>query len=784
MRKILNICVIPTIIIGLFVVACNSEKSFEMQRLEAKVKNIETFARLYGYARWFHPSDEAQEIDWDKFAVLGVQKVENIKSTVELRDTLYNLFSPIVQGLQIYETQKQEIFNPAILLFPDPDAKPVAWQHRGVYLNEQSTIYYKSIRTNKSEDDKENERTTVAKYFLDASYLNGKEVKFSGYFKSNKGGTKLFIQPITSLNNLSDNKKHEALIESQNWRKYELSLTIPKETISIFYGFEIEGDAEVWVDDFEFVVKTGGKWILADTANMSFERGKVEYEVKLDDDWMSSMMRHTIEVTDENPYSGNYCLKINYTGKMFERMPQFGEITKASIGNNLICVVPLTLLSNGASTWPKTKIPTLARLQSELAQPELAIISAGYGFHQQANLASVIIIWNVLQHFFPYFDVIDVNWNNVLGETLKNTLENKRKKDFFVTLSQMLAKIEDGHGVVYSEQMYHLPIRTELIENKIVITASRDTTLKRGDIIKKIDEKPVMEALDEKEKIISGSPQLRRHRALNILGSKLDPDKTMNNNKFQFVNNNIGNELDSGATRLVIDRDGKEQNVTVKNISRYKNLFFNLIEDRQYLNETIIEIEPKIFYINTANCTEKEFEQKKDVLANAKAVIYDQRSVSGRNFLWQIVPYWIKEPVNSTWWYVPQTVYPNRKEVEFSKSNWNIQPKQPFFKSKSIIINDPSVMSNGETIMDIIDHYNLATTVGEPTGGCNGNYNIVNLPCGYSIMWTGMKVLKHDGSQLYLEGFVPDYPVNKTIQAIMEGRDEFLEKALEVAKQE
>jgi C-terminal processing protease CtpA/Prc len=84
--------------------------------------------------------------------------------------------------------------------------------------------------------------------------------------------------------------------------------------------------------------------------------------------------------------------------------------------------------------------------------------------------------------------------------------------------------------------------------------------------------------------------------------------------------------------------------------------------------------------------------------------------------------------------------------------------------------------------MGIIDHYNLATTVGEPTAGCNGNVNQINLPCGYTVRWTGMKVLKHDGSQLHLKGFEPDYPVNKTIQAIREGRDEYLEKALEIAR--
>jgi len=61
MKKLL---LLLTIVIGLLCTACQSET-------KRKVQNIETFAKLYGYARWFHPSNEAQEIDWDKFAVLA-----------------------------------------------------------------------------------------------------------------------------------------------------------------------------------------------------------------------------------------------------------------------------------------------------------------------------------------------------------------------------------------------------------------------------------------------------------------------------------------------------------------------------------------------------------------------------------------------------------------------------------------------------------------------------------------------------------------------------------------
>lgn len=46
-----------------------------------------------------------------------------------------------------------------------------------------------------------------------------------------------------------------------------------------------------------------------------------------------------------------------------------------------------------------------------------------------------------------------------------------------------------------------------------------------------------------------------------------------------------------------------------------------------------------------------------------------------------------------------------------------------------------------------------------------------------------MKVLKHDGSQLYKIGFQPDYPVVKTIQSVKEGKDLYFEKALELARE-
>jgi C-terminal processing protease CtpA/Prc len=142
-----------------------------------------------------------------------------------------------------------------------------------------------------------------------------------------------------------------------------------------------------------------------------------------------------------------------------------------------------------------------------------------------------------------------------------------------------------------------------------------------------------------------------------------------------------------------------------------------------------------------------------------------------------LLPHIIKEPVESAKWNIPENTYPDRQNTVFDTSRWKVEPKKPYIKANLVFLTNPGHVSAGETFLGIIDHYKLGTLVGDTTAGTNGNINMIPLMGDYSIMWTGMKVIKHDGSQHHLIGFKPDYPVSRTIQAIKEGRDEYLEKA-------
>ena len=71
---------------------------------QSQMDNLVAFTKLYGYVRYFHPSDEASNIDWDKFAIYGAGRVKGVQGMDELRRELEAIFLPIAPTLQIYPT--------------------------------------------------------------------------------------------------------------------------------------------------------------------------------------------------------------------------------------------------------------------------------------------------------------------------------------------------------------------------------------------------------------------------------------------------------------------------------------------------------------------------------------------------------------------------------------------------------------------------------------------------------------------------------------------------------
>ena len=739
----------------LFILLTACTSSINDQDIDRTIENLAAFAKVYGHVKYFHPSDEAMEIDWDKFAIHGVKTVKYSKNERELKEALEVLFTPIAPTFTIHNSEpNKDSFFPAYLEIIGTDTtelNTVAWQHKGVYLGTDRQPY-RSSRTYRS--DYNLNRAVRISQNLDSKLLMGKEIRLRssvrslGHDKNSQaelimatGQQNLFTE-MFDLKNHKDGRVHA-----------ELRVELEEDIESIAVGFHLQGTTDLLIDSVELEYRSSSsEWTSYPLPNSDFshdtENGPANWEIV-------SMGVFKQERSEDGAF------RITSKPKLFAHHPAVGETAVQQISGRLWSEVPLALFSNNEYTLPQNRSTEIEKLlfsqyKNQIDEIYINPISSD---DQDLQLANIIAAWNVFQHFYPYFDVVDVNWDDILTESFRRLIRDHSVDNFKNTLDWMVAQLQDGHGAVTCQNtstLYRPAIRFAEIEGAIVVTASLIDEISVGDIILSVDGISALEELENRMELVSGSPQLRKYRALNMFAAGSGENQAI------FEVEKLSGETDT----VEISRESSA------------NLFTSI---REFDYPAIEMIEDDIYLINLRKITQRAFEENLESLSSAKGIIFDYRNGSNSSFsMFNVVPYLTEKEVQSPHWYIPEFIYPDRKNIQFDYSTWSIAPKEPFIRAKNVILNAPGIVSSGETTMGIIDHYNLATLVGHSTAGTNGNTNYINLPGSCRIMWTGMKVLKHDNSQLHLTGYEPDFFIDRTIKAVRSNRDEFLEKAVEV----
>jgi len=102
--------------------------------------NLIAFARLLGYARYFHPSDQSAAADWGSFTAAAVADLDPAAPATAPSDgdslaaALQRLFAPLAPTLRVFATGHRP---PALDLGPPAGAAPaelrvVSWRHAGL----------------------------------------------------------------------------------------------------------------------------------------------------------------------------------------------------------------------------------------------------------------------------------------------------------------------------------------------------------------------------------------------------------------------------------------------------------------------------------------------------------------------------------------------------------------------------------------------------------------------------------------------------------------------------
>jgi hypothetical protein len=196
----------------------------------------------------------------------------------------------------------------------------------------------------------------------------------------------------------------------------------------------------------------------------------------------------------------------------------------------------------------------------------------------------------------------------------------------------------------------------------------------------------------------------------------------------------------------------------------------------------IEELPDGIWYVDLERASWDEISQHLDRIAAAPGVVFDLRGYPNSNH--QILSHLLaSDDTSSAWMRIPRIIYPDHvRLVGYRELGWEMEAAPPRISGAVAFLTGPMAISYAESVMSLVEHYHLGEIVGAPTAGTNGNVVMVGLPGGFRATFTGMRVVKHDGSQHHLIGIRPTVEAGRTLAGIRAGRDEVLERGLEVVR--
>jgi C-terminal processing protease CtpA/Prc len=716
-----------------------------------QVANLHAFGRLYGMLRWFHPSDAAAEVDWDRFAIDGVRQVIDASDPEGLQVALTRLVAPFAPTVQI--SRGQQRFNPAPARGASPASELIAWEHQG-YGDSTLVSEYASKRRHRSRVVPAPGNPLAALWqAVDAAPFRGARVRLRGKLRvAGHGRGRLWVRVDRGDQRGFFDTMSDRPIGGARWQLAEITGRVDPDATRIAFGPIMAGSGVVWYDQLELAVEgSDGSWTPVPVKDPGFE----------DQDLFSNWGRGTGRPSDasltgwnvtldhEYPAAGSSALRVEaatttITDELFEDAPAPMETVDVELGMGLRARVPISLYSNNGHTIGDVPANT-ARSQGH----DPVTVDE---FNRFAAAADVIVVWNALEHFWPYWYLMPADWNTELDRALDASLDDRDIEDHVRTLKHLSAVAADGHASTACPgtlPRMTLPFLVDLVEGQLVVTATADSGVALGDVIISVNGKPALDQLSEDEALIGGSPQWRRARALRQFAAAPP----------------------TSPVQLRIRHDAREVDVTLQRGSHAL---------QEFSHPAIEHVFNDIYYVDLARAEMPSIDQMIDKLAEARGVVFDVRGYPRSNHA--VLSYLLTKPAEtSKGMGIPNVIRPDHTRTSvltWKTSEDQLPVREPHIRGRVAFLIGPNTISYAETIMAIVEYNKLGAIVGSATAGTNGNVAEVTTPTGCRTRFTGVHVTKPDGARFHLIGIQPTIPASRTLAGVAAGRDEVLEKAL------
>lgn len=382
------------------------------------------------------------------------------------------------------------------------------------------------------------------------------------------------------------------------------------------------------------------------------------------------------------------------------------------------------------------------------------------------RVADVTVRWNIVRHFYPYYEEDRLDWDNQLERYMQKAVQMAGVNTFeslvewYDTLCRFMNPVKDGHMFVRRDMNVsgimstYLPEFYAEAETKVV----NDTLLVR---MGTDSEQPwrILNAVNGQQ----ASERLRYCRQITNAATEVHRDKMAAEKMLSSA------EYGTPFVIQTVDASGQTHEDTLyaqsQNIKKVE-------KDRQ----PVRKLENGILYVDA---TSRELNEKLFLSAltpDVRGLCFDLRGLPTYQFE-DILAHLIAADAKAPATEVAINNFPYQQNVTWRVDSETLKARQPHIALPATFLCDGATISWGETILMMVRHYKLGKIAGQTTAGTTGDMTQFLLPL-FPFSMTGMLMRCMDGEPHHAIGIKPDITIPVYATDYINGYDRILNVAL------